>query len=65
MTSPPTLGERLRAKREKLGLSREDLCKQGLGSVPAIRQWELGLAPPSPEKAAKIEAWLKNGRAGK
>lgn len=62
------IGDRIRKRREQLGLSQSELARQ-LGLKPqSIQQWEDGRAQPRPKRYAGIcevlnisRAWLLSG----
>jgi SOS-response transcriptional repressor LexA len=66
--SPATLGTRLRARREAVGLTQEKLAKQCGVSRAAVAQWEAGVTRPGLDnlvRAAKaLDVWLSWLTAG-
>ncbi|HEY4133684.1 MAG TPA: S24 family peptidase [Alphaproteobacteria bacterium] len=66
--APATLGARLRARREAVGLTQEKLAKQCGVSRAAVAQWEAGVTRPSLDnlvRAAKVlGVWLSWLTAG-
>lgn len=53
----PTVGARLRAFRESLGLSLRAAAGQLHVSHPALKSWEEGDVPPEPPFRRAIEVW--------
>ena len=67
-TAPATLGARLRARREAVGLTQEKLARQCGVSRAAVAQWEAGVTRPGLDnlvRAAKaLDVWLSWLTAG-
>lgn len=55
--SPKTAGARLRAFREKNGVSLRETARQLHVVHPALMDWEAGLLVPSAPYRAAIEVW--------
>lgn len=55
---PQTLADRIRRRREALGLSREKLALQWDVALSTIRNWEIGLSEPRGAYLATVERWL-------
>lgn len=53
----PTVGMRLRAFRESLGLSLRAAAVQLHVSHPALKSWEEGSVPPEPPFRRAVEVW--------
>lgn len=66
--APATLGARLRARREAVGLTQEKLARQCGVSRAAVAQWEAGVTRPGLDnlvRAAKaLDVWLSWLTAG-
>ena len=66
MTSPgvadvvpfPTLGYRLKAKREQLGISQSQAARELDVARTAYRLWELEAARPAPDRWRLVARWL-------
>ena len=56
---PQTLGERIRAARERLGRNRNQLARELGTSWQHVGRWEDGLTTPSPESLRRIAAYVE------
>jgi DNA-binding transcriptional regulator YiaG len=64
MKQPKTLADRIRTRREALGLSREKLALEWNVALSTIRNWEIGLSEPRDGHREVVEKWL-DGRSAK
>ena len=54
----PTLGDRLKAKREQLGISQSQAARELDVARTAYRLWELEAARPAPDRWRLVARWL-------
>lgn len=54
----PTLGDRLKAKREALGISQSQAARELDVARTAYRLWELEAARPAPDRWRLVARWL-------
>jgi len=58
LTSEPSLAERLKARREVLGISQSQAARELDVARTAYRLWELEAARPSPDRWRLVARWL-------
>ena len=54
----PTLGQRMKCKRERIGMGKEELARRFGGDALRLRLWEQGRNFPTPTYLARIVVWL-------
>lgn len=58
-TDPPApIGERIKVRRKKLGLTREALALLWHVAPTTVRNWEIGLVAPGEDNLAMVDKWL-------
>ena len=57
-SKPTTIAERIRRRREDLGMARERLALQWNVALSTIRNWEIGLSEPRGAALVMVEKWL-------
>lgn len=58
MGDEPTLAERLKARREELGISQSQAARELEVARTAYRLWELEAARPAPDRWRLVARWL-------
>jgi transcriptional regulator with XRE-family HTH domain len=54
----PSLGDRLKSRRDELGLSQSEAARELEVARTAYRLWELEAARPAPDRWRLVAAWL-------